>query len=118
MKKTLICITCPLGCNLEIEYDKEQILDVKCAGCKRGIKYAEQEIFNPKRVVTSTVKIAGNKIALLPVKTDVPVPTNLMSKVMGEIFHIKVKVPVRLGDIISENVANSGANLVATRTLI
>ena len=117
MKKTLICITCPLGCSLEVEYNKGQILNVDGATCKRGNKYAEQEIFNPERVVTSTVKIIGASIDLLSVKTSKSIPKHLMSKVMKEIFRIQVKVPIKVGDILCENVACSGADLVATRSI-
>ena len=117
MKKSLICISCPLGCNLNVEYSKDHITNVEGSGCKRGQKYAEKEIFSPERIVTSTVRIMGASIDLLPVKTDRAVPKKMVTKVMEEIFRIKVTAPVKLGDIVSENIVDSGANLVATRSL-
>jgi len=116
MRKSLICITCPLGCSLDVEYDTNHITKVDGATCKRGEKYAEKEIFSPERIVTSTVKITGASIDFLPVKTDKTVSKKIMSKVMEEVFRIKVKAPVKVGDIVCSNVADSGANLVATRS--
>ena len=117
MKKSLICISCPLGCSLDVEYDTGHIQKIDGATCKRGLSYAEKEIFNPERVVTSTVKITGASISLLSVKTDKTVSKKVMSKIMKEIFRINVKAPIKVGDIIRSNIVNSGANLVATRSL-
>ena len=117
MRKSLICISCPLGCSLDVEYDENHIAKVDGATCKRGEKYAQKEIFNPERVITSTVRITGASIDFLPVKTDDTVSKKLMSRVMGEIFRINVNAPVKVGDIICTNIADSGANLVATRSL-
>jgi CxxC motif-containing protein len=117
MKKSLICISCPLGCNLDIKYEKNKIISVEGATCKRGNTYAEKEIFNPERIVTSTVKIVGASIRFLPVKTDNAIPKKIMEKIMKEVFKITVHAPIKVGDIICKNIAESGANLVATRTL-
>lgn len=117
MKKVIICISCPLGCNLSVEYNDKIITGVLGNACNRGSQYAEKEIFSPERVVTSTVKITGAKIPLLPVKTDCSVSKEKMFSVMEEIFKIQVKAPIKRGHIICKNICGSGANLVATRTL-
>jgi CxxC motif-containing protein len=117
MKKSLICISCPLGCSLDVEYDADHVIKVDGATCKRGDKYAEKEIFNPERVVTSTVRITGAPIDFLPVKTDRTVSKKVMTKIMEEVFRINVKTPVKVGDVLCKNIAGSGADLVATRSL-
>lgn len=117
MKKSIICTSCPLGCNITVEHDDKVIISVAGNACKRGSKYAEKEVFAPERVVTSTIKIEGAKLPLLPVKTDRSVSKDKMFEVMKEIFKLKIKAPVRRGDIICENICKSGANLIATRTL-
>lgn len=117
MKRSIICISCPLGCNLSVEHDDKVILSVTGNTCKLGPKYAAKEVFAPERVVTSTIKIEGAKIPLLPVKTDRSVSKDKMFDVMKEIYKFKVKAPVKRGDAICKNICNSGADLVATRTL-
>lgn len=117
MKRSIICISCPLGCNLSVEHDDKAVLSVTGNGCKLGPKYAEKEVFAPERVVTSTVKIEGAKIPLLPVRTSCSVSKDKMFEVMKEIFKLKAKAPVKRGDVICKNICNSGADLIATRTL-
>jgi CxxC motif-containing protein len=117
MKQELICISCPLGCQIEVEYEKDKILSVKGNTCKRGEAYAQQEVFNPERIVTSTVKIEGASIPLLPVKTDGPVPKDKTFEVMEEIFKKKAKAPIKAGDVIIKNILGFGVNLVATKSL-
>ena len=117
MKKSLICISCPLGCNLSVEYNDNTILSVSGQGCNRGPIYAQKEVFTPERVITSSVKIDGAKIPLLTVKTDRSVKKSKMFDIMHEIFKIRVNAPIKTGDIICENICDSGANLVATSTV-
>ncbi|HBM14841.1 MAG TPA: NAD(FAD)-dependent dehydrogenase [Lentisphaeria bacterium] len=117
MKKSIICISCPLGCNLSVEHDDKVIISVSGNACKRGPVYAQKEVFSPERVVTSTIKIEGAKIPLLPVRTDKSVSKDKMFEVMKEIFKLKVKAPAKRGDIICQDICKSGANLIATRTL-
>jgi CxxC motif-containing protein len=117
MKETLICINCPLGCNLEVTYDKNSIIEVNGNSCKRGEEYAEKEVFHPERIVTTTVRISGAVVPLLPVKTEKSVPKDLSFKIMKCAFGVHVQAPVKVGDIIIENVLDTGVNLVATRDL-
>ena len=43
MKKNLICVSCPLGCPIEVEIENGEILSVTGNTCKRGDKYARDE---------------------------------------------------------------------------
>ncbi|MCP4176517.1 MAG: DUF1667 domain-containing protein [bacterium] len=117
MRKSLICISCPLGCSLDVEYTGNSIIKVDGATCKRGQKYAEKEIFNPERVVTSTVRISGAAIDFMPVKTESTISKEKMFQVMKEVFKIQLEAPVKLGTVVCKNVCDTGVNLVATRTL-
>ena len=51
--KELICIMCPKGCRLNVDDD----LNLTGNGCIRGITYGKQEITDPRRYLTSTVKL-------------------------------------------------------------
>lgn len=113
--KDLTCIVCPLGCRITVLQKNEgSTIEVKGNSCKRGIAYAQTECINPVRVITSTVRIAGGQMALVPVKTDKPISRNLMMDCMEIINNIKVRAPVKVGDTIVENILETGANLVAT----
>jgi len=117
MKKELICINCPMGCSLDVTYDAEKITDVKGNECPRGKDYAAKEIFHPERIVTTTVRIKGAPIPILPVKTERSVPRDLGRKIVRAASGITVNAPVRTGDVIIRDVLGTGVNLVATRTI-
>ena len=117
MKKELICINCPQGCNLDVEFDENKIISVDGNECKMGVKYAEEEIFHPVRMVTTTAAVMDGFIKLLPVKTSCPIDKSLTLNIVKEISKIRVEAPVKLGDIIIKNVLDTGADILATRTV-
>ena len=43
-KSEFICINCPLGCMLTVEYEGKNIISVTGNTCPRGDKYARQEL--------------------------------------------------------------------------
>lgn len=114
MAYDLICIVCPNGCRLHVDDN----FNVTGNRCPRGPVYAKQEITNPTRTITSTVRINSKYLKVLPVKTKAPIPKKMIFKVMAAINQISVQVPVRIGDIILKDTAGSGIDLVATRDIL
>jgi len=45
------------------------------------------------------------------------IPKRLIPQIMSKIREIEVEAPIELGDIILKNIMNTGADLVATRTV-
>lgn len=115
-KKEMVCIICPMSCHLSVEMEDNKVMSVTGNTCIRGAKYASEEICNPTRMVTSTVLLANAKISRLPVATASPIPKAKIFEVMDEINKVKVKAPVKLGDVIIRNVAKTGVDIVATRS--
>ncbi len=111
--KELICITCPRGCHLKVDDN----LNVTGNTCPRGEAYAKAELTHPVRMVTSTVAIASVVESRLPVKTKEPVPKELIFPVMEEIRKTVVKAPINIGDVVIENVCNSGVDVIATKDI-
>lgn len=107
----LTCIECPMGCAIEVAVENEKVISVKGNTCPRGKMYAENEVICPMRVVTSTVRAVSG--AMIPVKTDRPVKKSEMFAVMRKINAVHPKLPVKIGDILLENISD-GVNLVAT----
>lgn len=111
----LICIVCPKGCHLSVDEEKEYT--VKGAGCPRGVEYGKNELQNPTRVLTSTVRFEGADGNRLPVKSDGVIPKRLMMVAAESLNGVLVKGPIRTGDIIIEDLCGTGVPLVATRTM-
>ena len=68
-KRELICIGCPMGCPLTVEMNGKEVVSVSGNTCKRGATYAEKEVTNPTRIVTSTVRVLGGTAEMVSVKT-------------------------------------------------
>jgi len=110
--KKIVCIVCPKGC--EIEILDENNATFRGYSCPRGLEFAKNDLLNPKRILCTTVATIGHK--LLPVKTDRPIPLESFKEVMDCVKKIVVEKPVTRGEIVFENIAKTGANLVATGT--
>lgn len=111
----LICITCPKGCHLTV--DEENDYKVTGNACPRGAEYGRNEMLHPVRMITSTVKIEGADIARLPVKTDRPLPKEKMFDCMQLINGLSAKSPVKVGQVLAENILGTDVNIVATKSL-
>ena len=111
MKRELICIVCPKGCNMTAEIENGKVLSVSGNTCKRGEEYAINECTNPVRCVTTTMKTENGET--VSVKTDTPVAKEKMFELMKIINSKKVELPISVGDVIIENVF--GCNIIATQ---
>ena len=117
--KELVCIVCPMGCRMSVSKAAGQEEEFRVSGnqCKRGIDYAQKELTNPTRMIPTTVKIKDAALKRLPVITETPVPKELIFKCMSVINSVEVTAPVKLGEVIIENICNTGVNVVATRSM-
>ncbi len=115
--KRIICTSCPVGCELTVTFDEENIIEVDGNTCKLGLDYAEQEIFDPRRMVASTVKVKNGYHPLVPVYTEKPVPKPKIFDVLVEIRKVEVEAPVKINDVIIEDVVGTGINVIASRDL-
>lgn len=114
MIKDLICISCPMGCHLKVDVENKT---VEGNACKRGEVYGINEITNPVRVITSTVKVINGELPVVPVKTKEPVPKDMNFKVMEVLKGVQVEAPIKVGDIIVKNILETGIDIVATRNI-
>ncbi|MBQ9328231.1 MAG: DUF1667 domain-containing protein [Solobacterium sp.] len=116
-KRELTCIGCPMGCQITVELEGQEVLSVTGNTCGIGDRYARNEVVHPERTVTSTVVVDGGDKPRCSVKTAGNIPKDLISACMKEIDSVRVNAPVRIGDVIIENVLDTGVNVVATRNI-
>jgi len=116
-KKDFICIVCPIGCNIEVKFEGKGIRSISGNKCFKGKEFVIAEIIHPQRVLTTTVKVKNGENKLLPVKTDRPISKELIFKVMKEVRQIEVKAPIKINQVIVENILETGANLIAERSI-
>jgi len=115
VNKKLICIVCPIGCNLEISYNECEIQNIQGYLCPRGVEYAEKELFNPERTLTTSVHVMNGEMPLASVRTTKPIPKHLTRRVVGKLKKIHMEAPVKFGQVIIKDVEGSGVDVVTTR---
>jgi len=117
-KVEITCISCPMGCDVELDIDdNDQITCMTGNNCKAGEKYVKNEYYNPTRVLPTTARVKNGVLPLVPVKSQDPIPKGLLKKAMVEIAKVELEAPVKLGDVVVENILDTGVNIVATREM-
>ncbi|ADO76174.1 DUF1667 domain-containing protein [Halanaerobium praevalens] len=116
-KQTITCVACPKGCEVTVEHDGEEIINIMGNACPQGADYAKEEIVAPTRILPTTVKVKGGALPLCPVKTTKQIPLENMDQAMAIIGSKEIEAPLKMGDVIIENILDTGADVVATRDL-
>lgn len=118
MEREFVCIICPNGCRILLEYEGTNIKSIKGDECPKGEDYVKNEITNPLRVFTGSVLVGNGDFSLASVKTSVPIPKKYLKKI-GEITRqLKVDAPVEIGQVVASNLLDSNIDLIATRKII
>lgn len=112
---TITCIACPNGCDIKVSFDKDGNIE-KLDGykCKNGIAYAKSEVTSPERILTSSVAVKNGEFVLASVKTSKPIPKKLLRDAVKEIAKVKINAPVSVGDVVMQNILETGVDVVAT----
>ncbi len=113
----MICITCPMGCTLEVTREGQTLLSVEGNTCKRGEKYVQEELTDPRRMVASTVRVRGGIHPLLPVYTAAPVPKPRIFELLAQLRELELQAPVTMNQVVLENVLGEGINVIASRDM-
>ena len=103
-----------MGCRVTVELDGETVTSVSGYTCPRGKTYAEKEVTNPTRVVTSTIKVVGGKKDRVACKTQYDIPKDKIGAVMEAINAAQAQAPVVIGEVLIADVAGTGVDVVAT----
>jgi CxxC motif-containing protein len=117
MEREFVCIICPNGCQIKVEYEGTNIKNIKGDECPKGKDYVKNEITNPLRVFTGSVLVKNGDFSLVSVKTYSPIPKKYLKKI-GEITRrIKLEAPIEIGQIVASNLLDNNIDLIATRKI-
>jgi CxxC motif-containing protein len=116
-KHDFVCINCPLSCSLELSEEDGEVLEVSGADCKVGVKYAEEEFRNPRRMVSTTVKVEGGVLPLLPVASASTVPKSMVKEAVRTLAVVVVEAPISDGQVIYPDILGTGVDIVSSRAL-
>jgi CxxC motif-containing protein len=113
----MVCIACPLGCRLTVGRSPSGELSVAGNRCPKGVAYAEEETLSPKRIVTAVVRTDSEVFPYAPVRTDVPLPRGLAAGLLQGLYARTVQLPIRVGDVLIEDVGGTGVKVFFTRNM-
>ncbi len=112
----ITCISCPVGCRMTVTTQDGEVMEITGNQCKRGEVYARQESVQPLRMVTAVAPVIDSP-APVSLKTKSPIPKESIMPAMKQIRALKLHLPIHAGDVLLENVAQTGVNIIATRSL-
>ncbi len=121
--RRFVCIVCPRGCALEVDVDVDvagegkAVLALRGNACARGEVYGRSEIVDPRRSLTSTVRVANGKRRRLPVRSTGTIPLPRLREAARALDGIVVEGPLACGTVIAVDFLGLGVDIVATDQL-
>ena len=116
-KRHFVCVVCPIGCEIDVVHDGSKIISMEGNKCEKSEEFVAQELIEPMRILTTTVRIQGSRWPVVPVRTDKAVPKRLFPRIMRQLRRIKLQAPVNILDLVVKDVLHTGANIISTRTM-
>jgi CxxC motif-containing protein len=116
-KRHFVCVVCPIGCEIDVVHDGSKIISMEGNKCEKSQEFVSQELIEPVRILTTTVRIQGSRWPVIPVRTDKAVPKRLFPRVMKQLRLVELQAPVNMLDVVVSNILHTEANVVATRTM-
>ncbi|MFO8017033.1 MAG: DUF1667 domain-containing protein [Promethearchaeia archaeon] len=115
--RTIRCIVCPTGCEIQVKETPDGEIEFEDYTCKRGLEYAKQEFYDPKRVLTTTIRVKNGFLPLVPVRTDKAISKDKLNDALKVIAKTEIEAPVHCGQVLIKNIVNEDADLIASRDL-
>jgi CxxC motif-containing protein len=116
-KTHFVCVVCPIGCEIDVVHDGSKIISMEGNKCEKSKEFVSQELIEPMRILTTTVRIEGSRWPVIPVRTDKAVPKRLFARVMRQLRRVELRAPVNISDVVVRDILRTGANVIATRTM-
>ena len=116
MTKEFICIVCPSSCRLSVS-EEDGAIKVKGNECRQGEEHGKEEYREPLRMLSTTLAVANGNLPRLPVISSREIPKAKLYEALSLLYKIQVAAPMRCGDIIVKNICDTGADVIASRSL-
>jgi CxxC motif-containing protein len=111
--KEMICIVCPNGCRLRVEQAGDGF-KVSGNSCKRGESFALNEMTDPRRTVTSTVRTVFAGVPVLPVRTSSDIPKEKVRDLMRLLAGVTVQKALGIGDAVVKDALGLGIDVIVS----
>lgn len=115
--KDYTCIVCPQSCKVKLTIAGEDYC-VEGNICKRGQDYVVNEYTCPKRMLTTTVKVNNGVYANIPVVSESEIERSKFFECLKYLYSININAPIKMGDVLVDNINDTGVNIVAARDML
>jgi len=109
------CIGCPTGCSGEVIIENGVVVETRGFTCDVGRAYAAEAVVAPKRMVTTTVRVNGGALPLLPVVSDRPILKGSISACLRLLRSVTAAAPVAADSVVLADALGLGVNFLASR---
>lgn len=110
--RTYTCIICPNGCEIALSGEPTNPT-MDGALCKKGVEYVRQELTDPRRTISSLVRVDGGVRPLVSVRITSAIPRDRIVDAMDAIKAMHVRAPVAAGQTLSRNLLDLGCDVIA-----
>ena len=117
MLREFTCLVCPRGCLLEADSEKSGDGRVKGAACAKGIAYAVQELDDPRRTFSTSVRVLSGEAPLVPVRLTKPIPRAAIDEALRLIHAMALTAPVEAGQVLLSDILGFGGEVIAVRSV-
>jgi CxxC motif-containing protein len=119
--RAFVCVVCPRGCALEVEVEAgrgaSRVLALRGNGCKRGEDYARSEVVDPRRSLTSTVRVLGLGRRRLPVRSSASLPLGRLAEAARALDGVTITKPTACGEVVVSDLLGLGVDIIATDSI-
>jgi len=113
----MICITCPMGCTIQVTHEGDTVIHVDGNTCTRGLKYVESELKDPRRMVATTVRVKNGLHPLVPVYTKQPFPKPKIFELLHQIRKLEICAPLDIEQVVLKDALGTGIDVVTSRAM-
>lgn len=114
MERKLICVQCPIGCHLTVTYDGVHEPVVTGNTCKNGEIYGKSEVTDPRRTLTTSVRIKGGTVPV-SVRSAQPIPKAVLPQCLEILHKTMLEKGSKAGTVVVPNILDTGIDIVTTR---
>lgn len=110
-------MTCPMGCTIRATVDGRELIELRGQACKRGVAFVREELTSPKRMLTTTVRVRGGVLPLVPVRSSESLPKETLLAVAARLREVVLEAPVREYQMVIKDVLSTGVDIITSRDL-
>ena len=116
-RREMICLSCPIGCHLEVAPESGDELKVSGNRCPKGLEYAREEYFAPRRIVTATCRSTSARMRRVPVRTNRALPVEMINDLLAQVYSLELAAPMKAGDVIVADFRSTGVDVILSTNL-